>query len=217
MNDYRTVEDLPRTIPLFPLGGALLLRRGRVPRHIFEPRYLTWVDVALAQHRLIGMVQPREDTGAARPDLYSKGCVGRVTSFNETPDGRYMITLSGVCRFELKGELDTVTPYRQATVDFAPFLHDLSETDEDAQVPREHLLKILRAYLEKFGLQADWETIEQAPAETLVNSLGMICPFEWGEKQALLEAPTLKDRAQALVALLEMATVGLDDDDLPLQ
>ncbi len=216
---YETIEDLPRTIPVFPLSGALLLPRGRLPLNIFEPRYLTMVDDALGRHRLIGMVQPRrENDPATRPELYELGCVGRLTSFSETYDGRYTITLNGICRFKITGELDTVTPYRQTSVDFSTYAADLQPAPDEDDVDRPALLSVLRSYLEKFGLEADWTTIEQAPVETLVNSLAMICPFEAGEKQALLEAESLLSRSKALIALFEMASASNDDDDdLPVQ
>ncbi len=223
---YDTVEELARTIPVFPLNGALLLPRGRLPLNIFEPRYLSMVDDALAHHRLIGMVQPRQaNTGpntaandlASRPEVYDMGCVGRLTSFNEVPDGRYMITLTGICRFRIEDELDTVTPYRQMAVDYEPFAQDLRAGTDEAFIDREDLVANLKAYLETFDLQADWDSISQAPLETLINSLSMICPFEAGEKQALLEAPTVKGRADALVALLKIATAkGDNDDDMPV-
>ncbi len=216
---YDSVEELARTIPLFPLNGALLLPRGRMPLNIFEPRYLAMVDDALAHHRLIGMAQPRNAKDpAARPELYDMGCVGRLTSFSEVPDGRYMITLTGICRFRIEEELDTVTPYRQMAVTYEPFADDLLPSADEHAIDRDSLMEILRAYLDTFSLQADWDSIEQAPLETLINSLSMICPFEAGEKQALLEAPGLKTRADALIALLEIATAkGDSDDDLPVQ
>ncbi len=215
---YDAAGDLPRTVPLFPLGGALLLPRGRLPLNIFEPRYLTMIDDALARDRLVGMVQPRPDqSAAAKPDTYATGCVGRLTSFTETPDGRYLITLTGMCRFAVVEELETVTPYRQARVDFGSYAGDLRPAPDETAIPTDRLLGTLRGYLDKFGLEADWDSITQAPVETLVNSLSMICPFEQGEKQALLEAETLSARADALIALLEMASASHDEGDLPIQ
>lgn len=219
MNDYRTVEDLPRTIPLFPLGGALLLPRGRLPLHIFEPRYLTMVDDALAHHRLIGMVQPRKpDDPATKPDVYDVGCVGRLTVFNESPDGRYMITLSGVCRFRVEHELDTVTQYRQMAVDYTPFADDLDHVREDRTIDRERIMEVLKAYLGSMDISADWDSFAAAPPETLINSLAAMCPFDPGEKQALLEAATVGNRADVLVALMEIAAAKANpDEDMPVQ
>ncbi|MGF1455870.1 MAG: LON peptidase substrate-binding domain-containing protein [Alphaproteobacteria bacterium] len=219
LHPYDTIDDLARTIPVFPLSGALLLPRGRLPLNIFEPRYLSMVDDALAHHRLIGMVQPRQpDDRASRPEVYDLGCVGRLTGFNEVPDGRYMITLTGVCRFRIENELETVTPYRQMAVDYDAFARDLDASSDEPVIDRDELVGNLKAYLETFDLQADWDSIAQAPLETLINSLSMICPFEAGEKQALLEAPTVKGRAEALVALLKIATAkGDTDEDMPVQ
>lgn len=219
MHPYDTLEDLPRIIPVFPLSGALLLPSGRLPLNIFEPRYLSMIDDALAHTRVVGMIQPRNaDDPAAKPVVYSKGCVGRLTSFTEAPDGRYLITLTGVCRFEVREELDTVTAYRQFAVDYDGFGDDIGPPPDEHAIDRETLTGHLRSYLEKFSLQADWDTIHQAPLGTLINSLAMICPFEPGEKQALLEAETLKDRADALTTLLTMALAGTDDDvEFPVQ
>ncbi|NWG46018.1 MAG: LON peptidase substrate-binding domain-containing protein [Alphaproteobacteria bacterium] len=209
---FVSLEDLPRTIPVFPLTGALLLPRARLPLHIFEPRYLAMVDHALAGSRVIGMIQPRPGQEMAlRPELYPVGCLGRITSFNETEDSRYFITLGGLCRFRPVEELSTVTPYRQLTVDYTPFAGDLRPAPDADAVDREALGQVLRNYLRKRQLEADWDTINQAPCETLINSLAIICPFEPPEKQALIEALTLADRARALTALIEMAIAEEDD------
>ena len=205
---YRTIDDLPLRFPIFPLPGAILLPRGRLPLNIFEPRYLTMVDDALRSDRVIGMVQPQaaaHDEGS-KSSLYRIGCVGRITSFSETGDGRYLITLSGVCRFSIANELDCVTPYRQITSDFASFSTDLHAEENTDDVNREKLLAALKTYMHIHNMETDWESVQQAPPESLVNSLSMICPFEPTEKQALVEAATVSDRAEILTALIEMAT-----------
>lgn len=223
---YSSIADLPQTLPVFPLGGALLLPRGVLPLNIFEPRYLAMVDAALrAGDRLIGMIQPRDRAGqlaqgdpAARPALHEVGCAGRITAFNETDDGRILMTLTGICRFRVLEELDTVTPFRQVRADFQSFAGDLgAETGED-EVNRSGLLDVLRRYLDANGLQADWDAIERSSNEALVNSLSMISPFGTAEKQAMLEADTLEKRNQILIALAEMALAQTrDDPDTPLQ
>lgn len=212
--NYQHAEELPQSIPIFPLSGALLLPRARLPLHIFEPRYLAMIDAALGNHRLIGMIQPRPaPPSTSRPDLYPVGCVGRITSFNESDDGRYFITLTGICRFRPARELDTITPYRQVVADYGDFETDLAPARDEGAVDRHHLAEALKDYLTKQNLDADWDTIEHAPCETLVNSLAVICPFEPPEKQALLEAPTLEERSRALIALIEMASAEEDDDE----
>lgn len=210
---YRAVEDLPSVIPVFPLDGALVLPRAPLPLNIFEPRYLAMVDDAMSGNRLIGMVQTAPSDNET-PGLASVGCVGRLTSYTETPDGRYLITLSGVCRYRTTEELTVTTPYRQAQVDFAPFAADLASED-DTDLDTAELIDVLRAYLDVNGLKAEWGSIETAPAETLINSLSMICPFEPQEKQALLEAVKLEDRRDALVALMRMGAVAGPDGPPP--
>jgi hypothetical protein len=201
-------DELPRRLPIFPLAGALLLPGGRLPLNIFEPRYLAMTRDAMAGQRMIGMVQPLEDGGsAARPAVYRTGCAGRITEFSETKNGRFRITLSGVCRFRLVEELAVATPYRQVIASYARFRDDLGPADA-AGVDRERLLRVLRAFLEIKGIGAEWGAIDQAPTDLLVNSLAMICPFAAREKQALLEAETLAERARVMTALMEMATLG---------
>ena len=205
---YHHVSDLPEVVSIFPLPGALLLPRGSLPLNIFEPRYLAMIDNALATSRMIGMVQP--ETGAEDddiPSVYTTGCAGRITSFSETEDGRYLISLTGVCRFHIAQEVINDQPYRQAEVNFSPFVADLTPMTDEARLDREHLLNALRVYLQAQSLNADWESIENAPGETLVNSLCMICPFDPSEKQALLEAGSVEERAATLIALIEMASV----------
>ena len=212
---YRKASDLPQVIPVFPLDGALLLPGGQLPLNIFEPRYLNMLDDAMAGDRLIGMVQTRGGGEAARPLLADVGCVGRITSFAETPDGRYLITLTGLCRFEIRDELPVRSPYRQVRALFAPFEEDL--TSGDGEVPaadRQAFLDALRRYLDHRGMEIDWESAESAPTGALVNSLAMALPFEPAEKQALLETRTIQDRCLALIALLEIDAAD-DSDDGP--
>lgn len=202
---YLKLDDLPRTLGIFPLTGVLVLPRGQLPLNVFEPRYLALVDAAIAGNRLIGMIQPLEHEDAReKPPLTSTGCAGRITSYKETDDGRYLITLTGVCRFKVLSELSATAPYRQVETDFSPFLADLVSA-EDSGFPRERLLAALKSYLAKRDLKADWRNVISAPAETLVNALSMLCPFEPAEKQALIEARSWHERVSTLVALLEMA------------
>jgi uncharacterized protein len=208
---YIRTDELPRVIPVFPLDAAVLLPRGRLPLNIFEPRYLNMIDDAMAGDRIIGMVQT---TGgdSAHPTLARVGCAGRVTSFAETQDGRYLITLSGVCRFDLGKELASATPYRQVRADYDPFAADL-KPPEEMEFEREPLLNALRAYLQRRGMDVEMDAARQAPADALVTSLCMALPFEVAEKQALVEAPTLADRLRTLSALLQIDEVGRRDDD----
>lgn len=209
---YRTDKDLPASVPVFPLAGALLLPGGRMPLNIFEPRYLQMVDGAISGKRLIGMIQPRLN-GAVRadgePELCEVGCLGRLTSLTETGDGRYLVSLAGVCRFRLVEELAVKTPFRQCRI--LPFASDLNE-DQGAGVDRVALLKTFRAYLEANDLEADWDGVSRAEDATLVNALSMMSPYGAAEKQALLEAPDLKTRAETLIAITEMALAREGDD-----
>ena len=204
---YRGPADLPHAIPVFPLPGALLLPRGQIPLNIFEPRYLAMVDDALRDgHRLIGMIQPDPAHRGApdRPALYKIGCAGRMTQLAESGDGRYLIELTGVARFRLEEELTVITAYRQCRVTYAPFSDDFIARKGEEQVDREALLVALRDFLKANDLKADWEGIEKAPNEALVNALSMMSPYGAPEKQALLEARDLKTRAEVLVALTEI-------------
>jgi len=218
---YRGPGDLPDVIPVFPLAGALLLPRGQMPLNIFEPRYLVMIDDALSSgRRLIGMIQP--DTGHPGPDekpnLFRIGCVGRITQFGETGDNRYLIELTGIARFRISEELTVLTPYRQCRVDYAPFADDfVAHKGEDA-VDRKALLAALSAFLKANDLKADWDGIENAPNEALVNALAMMSPYGAAEKQAMLEAPDLKTRAEILVAVteIELAKAGTEGET-PLQ
>jgi Lon protease-like protein len=201
---YHSAGELPRSLPLFPLTGAVLLPRGALPLNIFEPRYLEMVDYALSGDRLIGMIQPTEhEDSALKPKLSRVGCAGRIVSFRETDDNRYLVTLAGVCRFRLTGEMAAATAWRAGNVDFAPFAADLV-TQPDEDFPRERLLAALKTYLTHRDMKADWSSVMSAPGEALVNALAMMCPFGPVEKQALLEAQSLQDRASTLMALLEM-------------
>ena len=207
---YRRAVDLPQVIPVFPLDGALLLPGGELPLRIFEPRYLNLVDDVMAGDRMIGMIQTRAGGERARPNLAGVGCAGRITSFNETSDGTYLITLTGVCRFGVGDELSVRTPYRQVRAAFDPFAEDLGDEEVEAdQFDRSRFVKALKVYLNRRELDIDWETAESAPLESLVTSLAMGLPFEPAEKQALLEAPSLAARCDALTALLEID--GMDD------
>ena len=202
---YHSTDDLPRTLGIFPLTGVLLLPRGHLPLNVFEPRYLALVESAISGSRLIGMIQPTEhEDKALKPPLTAIGCAGRITAYRETEDGRYLITLTGICRFRVAEELDTPASFRAVKPDFAPFAGDLAERD-DEDFPRERLLEALNEYLSRRELKADWKSVMNAPAETLVNALAMLCPFEPNEKQALLEAPGWQERVSTLLALLEMA------------
>lgn len=212
MPGYRRTADLPQIIPIFPLDGAILLPGGELPLQVFEPRYLNMVDDAMAGDRVIGMIQTRAGGERSRPNLTSVGCAGRITSFAETSDGRYLITLTGVCRFAVGEEISARTPYRQVRVDFAAFEPDLSPEDQDApEMDRERFAKALKRYLNRRELDVDDETALSAPIEPLVTSLTMGLPFEPSEKQALLEAESLAARIRTLTALLEID--ALEDDD----
>lgn len=204
---YHGPADLPDVIPVFPLPGALLLPRGQMPLNIFEPRYLAMIDDALAtRHRLIGMIQP---DGAHRgpeskPNLYRIGCVGRITQFAESGDGRYLIQLIGISRFRVEEELSVSMAYRQCRVSYTPFADDFIARKGEEDVDRDAVLHALKDFLEANDLKTDWEGIENAPNEALVNALAMMSPYGSAEKQALLEAPDLKTRAEILVAATEI-------------
>lgn len=216
---YRGPVDLPEVIPVFPLPGALLLPRGQMPLNIFEPRYLAMIDDALRDgHRLIGMIQPdiaHANAAHEVPPLYKIGCVGRITELAESGDGRYLIELTGVARFHIEEELSVQTLYRQCRVTFAPFADDFVAREGEDEVNREAVLAALRDFLEANDLSADWEGIEKAPNEALVNALSMMSPYGAAEKQVLLEAPDLKTRAEILVAITEIELAKQDSEDEP--
>jgi uncharacterized protein len=209
MQRYRSIADLPAVIPVFPLSGALLLPRGALPLNIFEPRYLAMTEAAMAGNRIIGMIQPRDaDDKNPSPALAEVGCAGRITSYTETDDGRYLITLSGIARFRVAAERAVSTPFRQVTADYTPFAHDLFPAEPEAKIARERLIGALKPYLQERKMQTDWRSIEEAPAELLVNALAALCPFAPNEKQALLEAPGVSKRAEMIIALIEMANAA---------
>lgn len=216
---YQSAKDLPATVPIFPLPGALLLPSGRMPLNIFEPRYLAMVDAVIGAKRIVGMIQPALD-GSVRsddePQLCNVGCLGRITSLTETGDGRYVMALDGICRFRIGDELAVRTPYRQCHI--MPFLSDLDLEAEAEQVDRAGLLKALRNYVTANGFEVDWDNISRAGNATLVNALSMMAPYGPAEKQALLEAADLKIRAEMLVALAEIELArGGDDPQSSLQ
>lgn len=206
-SEYRGPGDLPETIPVFPLPGALLLPRGQMPLNIFEPRYLEMVDDSLRDgHRMIGIIQP--DAAHSRtedhPKLFRIGCIGRITQFGETGDGRYILELTGVARFQVVEELTVLTPYRQCKVDFFPFIDDFTARKGEEDVDRDAVLDTLTKFLKANSLKVDWDGIRAAPNEALVNALAMMSPYGPAEKQALLEAPDLKTRAEILIAVTQM-------------
>jgi uncharacterized protein len=219
--DYRGPGDLPEVIPVFPLPGALLLPRGQMPLNIFEQRYLAMVDDALRDgHRLIGMIQPDvvHSSSEERPELFRVGCVGRITQLAETGDNRYILELTGVSRFRVVEEMTVLTAYRQCRVDYFPFIDDFTARKGEDAVDREALLSVLSDFLKANNLKVDWEGIENAPNEALVNALAMMSPYGPAEKQAMLEAPDLKTRAEILVAItqIDLAKKGTSGDP-PLQ
>ncbi|MBR0783582.1 LON peptidase substrate-binding domain-containing protein [Bradyrhizobium iriomotense] len=206
--EYRGPADLPEIIPVFPLPGALLLPRGQMPLNIFEPRYLAMVDDSFRDgHRLIGMIQPdvaHSPKNSDKPALFRVGCVGRITQLAESGDGRYILELTGVSRFKVVEELEVLTAYRQCKVDFFTFVDDFTARMGEDQVDREALLSVLADFLKANNLKVDWEGVESAPNEALVNALAMMSPYGPAEKQAMLEAPDLKTRAEILIAVTEM-------------
>lgn len=201
-------SDLPDTIAVFPLPGALLLPRARLPLHIFEPRYLQMLEDALkTPQRLVGMIQPcptppRDDA------LHSIGCVGRITQFSETDGNRYLITLTGLSRFRILQEVEGFTPYRRCKVSWDGFERDLGKTERDADLDRAGFLDLLQRFLSTKLVSTDWETLKDAEDELLINSLSMLLDLEPEEKQALLEAPSLTTRRETLVTLIEFALRG---------
>lgn len=198
--------DFPETIPVFPLPGALLLPRARLPLHIFEPRYLAMIeDCMKTPERLIGMIQPFESPNGGPPSLQKIGCAGRLTAFSETEDGRYMITLSGASRYRVLQEVDGFTPYRRCEVSWEGFERDRGRVEKDEGFDRTGFLELLGRFFEAQELQTDWGSLDEAEDELLINSLSMLCPFEPEDKQALLEAPSLTTRRETLVTLIEFA------------
>jgi Lon protease-like protein len=205
--EYRGPGDLPEVIPVFPLPGALLLPRGQMPLNIFEPRYLSMVDDTFRDgHRLIGMIQPdvAHSPDEERPVLFRIGCVGRITQLAETGDGRYILELTGICRYKVLEEMTVLTAYRQCRVDYFPFIDDFTARKGEDAVDREALLAVLTDFLKANNLRVDWEGVESAPNEALVNALAMMSPYGPAEKQAMLEALDLKTRAEILIAITQI-------------
>ena len=206
----KQIVDLPDTIAIFPLPGAILLPRSRLPLHIFEPRYLAMVEDCLkSDHRMIGMIQPRTSSGKTGQGgvapLSSVGCAGRISSFSETDDGRYMITLAGISRFRVAAEVAGFVPYRRCTVDWSDFADDLRAEDGKADFARDDFMEKLARYLKQRNLGVDWSSLKEAEDELLVNALSILCPFAPEEKQALLEAQTLSDRRRVLETLISFS------------
>ena len=212
MSERRGGAALPAILPIFPLAGVLLLPRGRLPLNIFEPRYLAMTRDALAGERSIGMVQPSDPTASGSdPPVYPIGCAGRITSFAETEDGRFLITLTGSCRFRIREELPLLEGYRRVVPEWLEFARDL-ETEHEPGFDRERLIRGLRGYFRQHQISADWDAITSVPGERLLTSIAMICPFEPSEKQALLEATDLDERARLLTAIVEMAVLNRPSD-----
>jgi len=202
---YIDADKIPSAIPVFPLTGALLLPGGQLPLNIFEPRYLEMINAALSGEKLIGMIQPCLKDGPqnqAVPPLSSIGCLGRISGFQETGDGRYLINLSGICRFKVLEELSTTTSYRQCRIEL--FKQDLKTIPNEQEIDRDGVLTAFRNYLEANDMDADWEAVSTTDNETLVTALCMMSPYGPAEKQALLEAPDLKARAETLIAISQI-------------
>lgn len=221
---YRRPADLPPRLALFPLRGAILLPRATLPLNVFEPRYLSLIDDAVSGSRVIGIIQPmgREDDDGESPEsksvgLRRVGCAGRITSYQELDDGRLMVTLTGVARFEVLDEAVTAKPYRTGSVSYDRFAPDFSIGLGEDQVDRINLLRVLKSYLETNRLRADWNAVQRASSEFLINVLSVMCPYGPEEKQALLEAADLKTRADVLVALAEMELASGGDPGTTLQ
>ncbi|WDI32713.1 LON peptidase substrate-binding domain-containing protein [Hyphococcus flavus] len=206
----------PETLPLFPLEGAVLLPGGQLPLNIFEPRYLRMIDDALGGARLIGMIQPKDGMQDEKPALYDVGCAGRITSFAETDDGRYVITLTGARRFKLDEEVASDTPYRLARPDWSYFERDAEKDPTAEAVDRDELLSVLKNYLEAENLHVEWEQASNAPVEALIVSLAMGCPFAPNEKQAILETPSIVDQAKCLMTLMRFSDADDSGGDDPL-
>lgn len=200
-------HNLPASLPVFPLGGVLLLPYGRLPLNIFEQRYLAMTDDALRSERLIGIIQPTSEVEGQQkvPSLYKTGCAGRITAFSETDDGRYLVTLLGICRFDVEHEVDSTRGYRRVVPNWEPFRSDVVKRDK-FDIDKERLLVALRGYFEKKAIDADWEAINRMNNVQLITTLAMICPFNATEQQALLVAEKIEDRASTMISLLEMAS-----------
>lgn len=213
---FRTISDLPPVIPVFPLSGVLMLPHSQLPLNIFEPRYLNMFDDAMANHRVIGMIQTVPGSDRARPDLVKVGCLGQINSFSETPDGRYEIILTGLCRFHIAEELSVLTPYRQVKADYRSYGDDFLPLEDRTDFDRPKFLAALKGFLDHQGLEIDWGGAEAAPSEPLVTSLAAALPFSPAERQALLEALSPADRREVLMALMQInAAEPRGDDDAP--
>ena len=207
------VSDLPATLAVFPLSGALLLPRARLPLHLFEPRYLQMFDDCLkTPQRLIGMIQPNEVPGREGNGLQRIGCAGRITQYSETEDNRYLITLTGISRFRIVKEVEGFLPYRRCEVDWSGFDRDRGKPEGDDSFERDAFLELLSRYFDMRELSADWDTLKEAEDELLLNSLSMMLDFDPEDKQALLEAPSLATRRETLVTLIEYAMRGGADE-----
>lgn len=212
--------ELPQIIPIFPLPGVLLLPDGKLPLNVFEPRYLAMTSDAMAGQRIIGMIQPIDPQavtgqGDDNPPVYRMGCAGRITQFAESDDGRYLITLSGLCRFTIKQELALQRGYRRVIADWGRFQSDIEGVALAQGVDRERLTRTLKAFFTKQQVNANWDAIRDTPDDRLITSLAMVCPFAPAEKQALLECATVSDRAQLLTGLMEMALVQGSGTEAP--
>lgn len=205
---YKTTAALPAIVPVFPLPGALLLPRGILPLNIFEPRYMAMVDHALQRDRVIGMIQPKSENEPSK--LQHVGCLGRLSAFQETDDGRYLITLTGICRYVIEEHLSTTTPFDMCQINAEKFESDLHISAQQNQIDREGLLKAFASYLDANNLEVDWDSLSRASDETLVNAFCMMSPYGLAEKQAFLEADCLRDRADLLIAITERDLVTAD-------
>lgn len=206
-------EDLPEVLPIFPLAGVLLLPGGRLPLNIFEPRYIAMIEEALAHKRLVGMVQPTGQTlPDGRPHVFQVGCAGRIHSLNETDDGRFLISLFGVCRFRIREEVQGLKGFRCVQADWTDYLADLEGPQKSGGIDRQKLMQHMRTYFKLQGVNGDWDMIEKSPDCRLLTSLAMICPFSPSEKQALLEARTVEERCRLLTTLMDMALHGEEDE-----
>jgi Lon protease-like protein len=213
---FRTISDLPPVIPVFPLSGVLMLPHSQLPLNIFEPRYLNMFDDAMANHRVIGMIQTLPGGDRTRPELVKVGCLGRINRFSETSDGRYEIILTGLCRFHIAEELSVLTPYRQVRADYLSYADDFLPLEDRADFDRPKFLAVLKGFLDHQGLEIDWDGAEAAPSEPLVTSLAAALPFSPAERQALLEAFSPADRREVLMALMQInAAEPRGDDDAP--
>lgn len=219
MTGDAAARALPEELPLFPLNGVLLLPRGTLPLNVFEPRYLAMVDAALAGERMIGIVQPAAEgeSGLSAPDgtnLYRTGCIGRIRVFEETDDGRYMIELRGLSRFDIVNELDMRDGYRRVRPDYTRFAADM-QPSPDIPIERERLLSSLKGYFELQNIAADWDALIKTPDERLITTLAMVCPFDPAEKQVLLESPDIAQQCKMLIGFIESALRADNDNGNP--